>query len=194
MKFKNFINHWNTVAIHRKWVRHYCFKMGLYWQGLTHDLSKYHPTEFLESVKYYQGTRSPIDACKDVNGYSMAWFHHRGRNKHHYEYWVDNFDKGMTYNIMPYKYFVEQLCDYLGAGRAYMGEKFTYASELTWWQNKRKVCAMHPQQIKMLDAIFERLADREAAGWDPMEEVSLGMRWFVQEIYECFSKERTANE
>lgn len=189
MNWKNFIGHWNTVAEHRKWVRHYCFKMGLYWQGLTHDLSKYHPVEFLESVKYYQGTRSPIDACKEANGYSMAWFHHRGRNKHHHCYWVDNFDQGMTFNIMPYKYFVEMLCDYLGAGRAYMGRNFSYAKEREWWQGKRKTIAMHPKQIEMLDAIFDRLADKEAQGYDPMEETSLGMQWFVEEIYECCKKE-----
>ena len=189
MNWNNFIGHWNTVAEHRKWVRHYCFKMGLYWQGLTHDLSKYHPVEFLESVKYYQGTRSPIDACKEANGYSMAWFHHRGRNKHHHCYWVDNFDQGMTFNIMPYKYFVEMLCDYLGAGRAYMGRNFSYAKEREWWQGKRKTIAMHPKQIEMLDAIFDRLADKEAQGYDPMEETSLGMQWFVEEIYECCKKE-----
>lgn len=189
MNWKNFVGHWNTVSKHRKWVRHYCFKMGLYWQGLTHDLSKYHPVEFLESVKYYQGTRSPIDACKEANGYSMAWFHHRGRNKHHHEYWIDNFDKGMTFNIMPYKYFVEMLCDYLGAGRAYMGRNFSYVKEREWWQGKRETIAMHPKQIEMLDAIFDRLADKEAQGYDPMEETSLGMQWFVEEIYECCKKE-----
>lgn len=189
INWKNFIGHWKTVAKHRKWVRRYCFKMGLYWQGLTHDISKYHPIEFFESVKYYQGTRSPIDACKEANGYSMAWFHHRGNNKHHHEYWVDNFDKGMTFNIMPYKYFVEMLCDYLGAGRAYMGRNFSYVKEREWWQGKRETIAMHPMQIAMLDDIFDNFANEESLGYDPMEKTSLEIQEFIREIYEYYKKE-----
>lgn len=140
-----FTSHFKTVMTHRKWVRHYCFKAGLYWQGITHDLSKYHPVEFLESVKYYQGTRSPIDACKEANGYSKAWIHHRSHNKHHREYWTDYYDKGCYSLIMPYKYAAEMLCDFLGAGRAYMGNKFNYQAEFEWWkaQLKRNIC-IHP--------------------------------------------------
>ena len=183
----NFFKHLNTVNTHRKWVRYYCFRMGYHWRGLTHDLSKYSPTEFLESVRYYQGTRSPIDACKEVNGYSLAWFHHRGRNKHHYEYWVDNFDKGLTSNIMPYEYFVEELCDFLGAGRAYMGKDFSYVKEFEWWQKKRESCAMNSQQKKMFDLIFEHFVKQEEVGLDPFEtKVSRrATQWFVSEVYRC---------
>ena len=131
----NFWKHWNKIRTHRKWVRHYCWGMGLYWQGLTHDLSKYSPTEFMESVRFYQGTSSPIDAAKRAKGYSDAWFHHKGRNKHHYEYWMDNFDLGGENIVMPYKYFAEMVCDYLAAGRAYMGKNFSYTAEYEWWQN-----------------------------------------------------------
>mgnify|MGYP003304157542 CR=1 FL=1 len=70
-----------------------CFRLGLYKQGLLHDLSKYSPVEFLVGVKYYQGDSSPIDAAKKDKGYSMAWFHHRGRNLHHHVMWIDNFDE-----------------------------------------------------------------------------------------------------
>lgn len=107
-------------------------------QGITHDLSKFSPIEFWESVKYYQGTRSPIDACKEKNGYSIAWLHHKGCNKHHYEYWQDNFDKGTTHLRMPFKYALEMVCDFLGAGNAYCGDKFTLQGELEWWYTKNK--------------------------------------------------------
>ncbi len=86
-----FFKHLNKILTHKRWVAHYCFMCGLYWQGIMHDMSKFSPTEFWESVKYYQGTRSPINACKEDKGYSMAWFHHRGRNKHHWEFWMDDF-------------------------------------------------------------------------------------------------------
>ena len=160
----NFWKHWNKVRTHRKWVRHYCWGMGLYWQGLTQDLSKYSPTEFMESVRFYQGTSSPIDAAKKAKGYSDAWFHHKGRNKHHYEYWMDNFDLGGENIVMPYKYFAEMVCDYLAAGRAYMGKNFSYTAEYEWWQNKRRMTAMNPRMVTALDIIFWDLMKAETEG------------------------------
>lgn len=141
----NAIKHFKKVCTHKHYVRKNCFKAGLYIQGILHDMSKFSPTEFFESVKYYQGTDSPINACKKVNGYSMAWMHHKGRNKHHYEYWQDNFDQGGHPIQMPYKYALELVCDYLAAGQAYQGKNFTYDSEYSWWLNKKaKPIAMDP--------------------------------------------------
>lgn len=155
-----FFSHLNTVMTHRKWVRHYCFEAGLYWQGLTHDLSKYHPVEFFEGVKYYQGNRSPIDACKEQNGRSMAWFHHRGRNKHHMEYWTDRYDTGTSCVPMPYKYVTELICDWLGAGRAYMGAAFSYEQELEYVEKKLVGgIKMHPLTAKYILTVFEALAE-----------------------------------
>ena len=157
----NFFKHLHKVNVHRFWVFYYCCKAGIPWRGLVHDLSKYSPTEFWESVKYYSGTRSPIDACKEKNGVSMAWLHHKGRNKHHYEYWQDNFDKGGEHLEMPDKYAIEMLCDYLGAGRAYMGKKFTYRAELDWWENKSKtVNAMHYRQKRFIGIVLRELSAR----------------------------------
>lgn len=161
----NFWKHWNKIRTHRKWVRKYCWGMGLYWQGLTHDLSKYSPVEFLESAKYYQGTSSPIDAAKRAKGYSEAWFHHKGRNKHHYEYWMDNFDLGGENILMPYEYFAEMLCDYLAAGRAYMGKNFSYTAEYEWWLNRRRMTAMNPRMVAALDIIFWDLMKAETEGY-----------------------------
>ena len=81
--------HFKTITTHKIWVMRYCFKIGLYWQGLTHDLSKYSPTEFLVGMKYYQGDRSPNNAEREDTGMSKSWMHHKGRNKHHFEYWID---------------------------------------------------------------------------------------------------------
>ena len=162
MKIKNFFGHLKTVCKHKYWVGKYCFKIGLYKQGITHDLSKFSPVEFWEGVKYWQGTRSPIDACKEENGMSFAWQHHKGRNRHHYEYWQDNFDKGGTALTMPDKYLLELLCDYVGAGHAYMGKNFTYQEEYKWWQNKTKnPIAMHPATKTFIDKVLSRLAWRE---------------------------------
>lgn len=144
MVAKNIILHAEKIIVHRFWVRHYCFRIGLFRQGITHDLSKFTPIEFFESVRFYQGDRSPIDACKEKNGVSSAWLHHRGRNRHHWEYWVDDLQKGMRPVCMPYRYAAEMLCDYLGAGRAYMGKDFSYEKEYDWWKKKREVIVVHP--------------------------------------------------
>lgn len=152
MNIINAYKHFKKVCIHKKWVFYYCRIAGIPIQGLLHDLSKFSPTEFFESVKYYQGDRSPIDECKKQNGWSKAWLHHKGRNRHHYEYWQDNFDNGGTPLEMPKKYKIEMLCDYLGAGRAYYGDEFTYQKELEWWKVKRnKPIAMHPNDKKFID-------------------------------------------
>ena len=159
MKIKNVVGHFRTVCIHRFWVCYYCFKCGLYWQGLTHDLSKFSPTEFVESVKYYTGTSSPIDLCKKENGYSIAWLHHKGVNKHHYEYWQDNFDKGTTHLPMPYKYVLEMICDFLGAGRAYYGKSFTLEKEYEWWENnKDKKSAMNQYTKQIVEYYMQRFS------------------------------------
>ena len=159
MNKKNFFAHLHTVLTHRKWVRRYCFKAGLYWQGLVHDLSKYNPIEFFESVKYYQGDSSPIVACKAAKGYSKAWYHHRAKNKHHREFWADNFDKGTSSFPMPYKYAAEMLCDFLAAGRAYSGIAFTYTEELNWWKKQldKNIC-IHPMTAKFIDIVLTELA------------------------------------
>jgi hypothetical protein len=148
----NVFNHFSTICTHKKWVAYYCFKFGIPFRGIFHDLSKFSPTEFIESVKYYTGYRSPIDLCKEKNGVSKAWLHHKGRNRHHYEYWQDNFDKGGTPLQMPRNDAIEMLADYLGAARAYMGNEFSYADEYKWWKNKiSKGIAMHPQTKKFID-------------------------------------------
>ena len=171
MKCKNYIintfRHFKKVCTHKHWVFYYCCKVGIPFQGLMHDLSKFSPTEFWESVKYYQGTSSPIDACKKENGWSAAWMHHKGRNKHHYEYWQDNFDNGGNPIEMPMKYKKEMLCDYLGAGRAYHGKSFNFEKELKWWETKKsKPIAMHPNDIAFIDKYINLFYEYENREYD----------------------------
>lgn len=175
--------HFKKICQHRKYVRQMCWKVGLYKQGLLHDLSKFSPTEFRESAKYFSGDRSPIDNCKKENGYSLAWFHHRGRNKHHWEYWVDNFEKGTQPTLMPFNYALEMLCDYIGAGKAYMGDKFTYKAEYEWWLKKRQTVIMHPIVWHFIEYILKELATVPTI---------LGYNWCKQ-IYDFYLKEFNEN-
>lgn len=157
--WQKFLGHWRTVRLHRKWARYYCRIAGIRWRGLKHDLSKYSPTEFWESVRYWTGTHSPIDEAKKQQGYSRAWLHHRGRNTHHWAYWADNFSEGFIIHPMPKDDFVEMVCDFLAAGRAYQGDIFTYSKERAWWLKERNggARAMNPENKRMLDIIFSDL-------------------------------------
>lgn len=157
LTIKKVFGHFLTIHKHRKWVRYYCRLAGIRWRGWKHDLSKYSPTEFWESARYWTGHTSPITECKKDNGWSKAWLHHKGRNPHHYEYWQDNFDKGGEALLMPMDDFVEQVCDFLAAGQTYNPGSFTYTSERVWWENKRAHCAMHEKNKQMLDIIFSDL-------------------------------------
>ena len=110
----NYFNHLKTVLTHKKWVNRYCRMAGIPWRGIKHDLSKFSNIEFKESCKYWTGNRSPIDNCKDENGYSKAWQHHKGRNTHHWEYWIDNIGDGHPNAIlMPYEDCVEMIFDFI---------------------------------------------------------------------------------
>jgi len=176
MKIINIFKHFKTVCKHKFWVGYYCFKAGLYWQGITHDLSKFSPVEFIESVKYYQGTSSPIDACKKEKGYSNAWLHHKGRNKHHYEYWQDNFDYGCTPLKMPFNYALEMICDYLGAGRAYNGKNFTLESEYQWWLHKSSLpLKMHENTLTFINIMMDKICH---------EGISYLNKSFAYEVYQ----------
>lgn len=180
---KNTLLHFKKICIHKYWVAYYCFKVGLYWQGITHDLSKFSWIEFWESVKYYQGNSSPINAAKADKGYSLAWQHHKGRNPHHYEYWTDNYDSGTTCIEMPYKYMVEMICDYLGAARAYLGNKFSFQDEYRWWTHKIFVAKMHPDTAKFVTDTLRLLAQFESEGKDPNKKFSKKLLNSVYSFY-----------
>ena len=188
LTFEKMWKHLRTIQTHRKWVRRYCFMAGIPWRGIKHDLSKYHPVEFFESARYWVGTSSPIVEAKKENGISYAWMHHKGHNSHHYEYWMDNFDDGGIRRLIPKNDFVELVCDYLGAARAYMGKKFSYAGERDWWAKKRDHVSMNEQNKIMLDVIFNDLANVSTGSYDWMHTTPrmLLEDHYIQKIWEKY--------
>lgn len=166
LTIKKMVGHFHTINKHKFWVFYYCCLAGIPFRGLKHDLSKYSPIEFFESARYWNGISSPINAAKLEQGISYGWLHHKGRNSHHYEYWVDDFDKGSIYRLMPEKDFTELVCDYLGAARAY-NKHFSYINEEQWWQAKRNKCAMNESNKEMLDIIFSRFSEAETINSTP---------------------------
>ncbi len=130
------VKHFCLITKHKWKVFKLCVKAGIPFRGLAHDLSKYSPTEFIESAKFYVGDHSPITEAKKTNGYSKAWLHHKGRNKHHYEYWHDPKAPDKT-PVIPYKYAVEMLCDTLAAGKTYLGKNWKNSSQLEYWNRTK---------------------------------------------------------
>ena len=161
MGFRNAWKHFKTITYHRWLVRDGCFKVGLYWQGLTHDLSKYTPTEFLTGIRYYQGTRSPNTAEREIRGYSIAWMHHKGRNRHHYEYWTDLSPVTKKYESvpMPRKYLIEMVMDRRAACMVYQGKDYHPSSALEYLERSRERNFMHPQLLRELTFILTMLAE-----------------------------------
>ncbi|MGI6069033.1 MAG: DUF5662 family protein [Blautia sp.] len=156
--------HFKTITKHKMMVLWYCFRIGLYKQGLLHDLSKYSPTEFRSGCRYYQGYRSPNNAEREATGVSLAWLHHKGRNRHHYEYWVDYTLEGDTViggAKMPRKYVAEMIMDRISASRTYLGDAYTDRSPLEYYLNsKEKLWFIHKDTKRELEGFLRMLADK----------------------------------
>ncbi len=154
--------HFVTITKHRHLVMCGCFRIGLYWQGLVHDLSKYSPAEFFNGVRYYQGTRSPNTAEREEKGYSEAWMHHKGRNRHHYEYWTDMDLKTRNYESvpMPRKYLAEMVMDRRAACIVYQGKNYTPGSAFAYFDKSREKELMHPQTKQELSYLLTMLRDK----------------------------------
>ena len=157
MKIRNIFCHFSLVMRHKHRVFINCAKCGLLWRGLVHDLSKFSPAEFFESCKYYHGKRSPIGVCREHIGMSHAWLHHKGRNKHHIEYWLD--PECEVTPAMPYKYAVECVCDKLAATRTYLGRDYTDDKPLWHWEKYGSKVDGNPKTMAFLTAVFEDVRD-----------------------------------
>ena len=154
--------HLKTITHHRFLVMVGCFRVGLIRQGLTHDLSKYSSTEFWEGARYYQGNRSPNAAEREDKGYSEAWMHHKGRNRHHYEYWTDMNRQTRSYESvpMPRRYLAEMVMDRIAACKTYEGKAYTQASALNYFLKSRERELMHPKTREELEVLLRMLCDR----------------------------------
>ena len=159
---ENFKAHFLTVVRHRHGVIRNCFKAGIPLQGLVHDLSKFSPEEFLTGVKYFQGTRSPHEGEREAYGFSYAWMHYKGRNKHHFEYWTD-YDpvtRKMSPVKMPLKYVKEMFCDRVAASRIYMKENYHDGAPLEYYMKAKGTRSIHPETAELIERLLTMLRDK----------------------------------
>lgn len=157
------LNHFKTITRHRHQVIRNCFKAGIPWQGLRHDLSKYSWTEFSQGARYWQGTRSPNDREREIKGYSDSWMHHKGRNRHHFEYWTDYspVDRKIKPVEMPTRYVVEMFCDRVAASKIYQGKAYTDHSAYDYFMRgkSRRGDMIHPATSDLLEGFLKMLND-----------------------------------
>lgn len=159
--------HFKTITEHKLLVMEHCFRIGLYRQGLLHDLSKYMPSEFLMGCRYYaDGKASPNNNERLDRGYSAAWLHHKGRNRHHFEYWLDyKIRPGRgKYPLqavqMPRKYVAEMLMDRICASKNYNKESYTRHDPLAYFERGRGHYLLNPQTSLELHGMLRILDQR----------------------------------
>lgn len=150
----NWIKHFSTITKHRHQVIRHCAKAGIFWQGVRHDLSKYTPTEFLNGIRNYQGYRSPNEQERETKGYSEAWMHHKGRNRHHFEYWTDYNPKTKKVEpvMMPLRFVAEMFCDRLAASKIYNKENYNNTQPLDYFLKGKDRRIIHPQTSDLLES------------------------------------------
>ncbi|MBQ9977574.1 MAG: catalase [Clostridia bacterium] len=156
------VKHFLTITKHRNKVMLHCFKAGIFGRGLLHDLSKYSPTEFIAGIRYYQGTRSPNEAEREDVGYSAAWLHHKGKNRHHFEYWNDVNPKTKVYAPvkMPLKFLKEMFCDRVAASKIYQGKNYTDAHPFEYFAKGKARNYMHEETANLLEKLLVMLKEK----------------------------------
>lgn len=162
------IRHFRTITRHRHQVIAHCFRAGIGWQGLFHDLSKYGPREFWVGARYYQGTRSPNEEERGRLGYSTAWLHHKGRNRHHFEYWTDYSpaQRRVMPVKMPIRYVAEMFCDRLAASKIYQGKDYSQQHPLEYFLGGKPQRFIHPETSDLLEGWLTLVAEQgEAAAF-----------------------------
>jgi len=159
--WQRFWGHLGTITRHRHRVIAHCAKAGILWQGLFHDLSKYTLAEFLPGVRYFDGTHSPTEDERRTQGYSHAWMQHKGRNRHHWEYWTDYSMEAKAYIAMPMprRYLAEMLCDRIAASKIYKGAAYHDGCPLEYLMSGKLRDHMHPQTRALLERFLTQLRD-----------------------------------
>ena len=156
---------------HKWYVMIECFKAGLYWRGIVHDMSKFTPTEWFPYVETFYGEKpSPRDKTGAYNPlavsdeFDRAWLSHQHNNPHHWQYWILRGDKDTQKVLpMPEQYRIEMLCDWRGAGRAIKGKDETKE----WYLANRGKMLIH---FKTKDWIEQMLGLNVEANWRKAKE------------------------
>jgi len=162
-----YFKHFKYILKHKYYVMIECFKRGLYWQGLIHDLSKLRPCEFIPySNNFYNnkgGSKNNSNLSKtgyyrdpdnDNNDFNLAWLSHIHKNFHHWQYWIEvKHDKTIKTYKMPEKYMIEMLCDWIGAGKAQGCNNNTKK----WYEENNNKIILHEDTKRWIEEEIDKL-------------------------------------
>lgn len=162
MKYLKYINY---VLRHKWYVGVECFKKGLFWRGLVHDLSKFRPSELFPYTNFFFGKHDGMfgkNSPRDKTGYykpvdtgdsafDNAWFCHQKRNKHHWQYWTIPDEAKVKPLEIPEKYVDEMMCDWIGAAKAQKA-----GSIVKWWLANKDKMVYHPDTINYIERKLKR--------------------------------------
>ncbi len=143
------------ILIHKWYVMLESFKMGNYWRGITHDMSKFRPSEFIHYAKYFNGDYPTLTELENTEDYfkvdtkegvaakfDYAWLYHIHRNKHHWQHWVLYYDDGESTTLcMPVKYVKEMVADWLAMQRYLFNGGLDDTRE--WYLDNRSNMQLH---------------------------------------------------
>lgn len=155
---KIYFKHFVKICKHKYFVGKILLNEGLYWQAIAHDFSKFSFAEFISSAKYFSGTKSPIEAEKNDKGYSEAWLHHKGRNKHHWQYWVDYNAGRVELCTIPEKYLKEMAADVIGASKAYLGGDYDHNEPIKYFKSHQHEWLMKESDKKMVEFFIKKFS------------------------------------
>lgn len=114
------------ILEHKKNVGIECIKMLMPIHAITHDLSKFLPSEFIPYARYFFDTNKAKKYDKGTEehkDFQLGWCHHQNRNKHHWNYWVSVTRKSNAQHPipMPHRYIEQMVADWRGMSRKFGG-------------------------------------------------------------------------
>lgn len=173
-KFSNknmkYVKYLKYVLRHKWYVMIECFRFGLIWRGIMHDMSKLRPSEFIPYANFFYGNGNDIRSRRDKSGYykptdtgdkefDFAWLFHQKRNSHHWQWWVLPEDGGgLKVLEMSDVAILEMVCDWLGAGKAqgkFSPKNDKFKETRAWYSVNKEKMQLHPKTRRIVEYIIK---------------------------------------
>ena len=147
-----YIQYLKYLLEHKKNVFIECVKSGHFIHAITHDLSKFLPSEFVSYAKFfYSKNRTKTYKTSDEidENFLKGWCFHQKRNKHHWNYWVCLTRKDEIEPVpMPRKYIKQMILDWKAMGRKFGDTPKGY------YEKNKKDFIMHKDTIRILEDLI----------------------------------------
>jgi len=146
---KKYIQYLLYLIKHKWYVFIECYKLGIVWQGITHDLSKFLLDEMIPYAKHFYGEKTKESKEQFLDSFRLLC----KRNKHHWQYWCD---KSLSQpKDIENQYILKMMADWRAMG------KTVGSSPQEWYEeNKNKIVVtlinniqFHRENIPKLNSI-----------------------------------------